>query len=139
MRRADWSQRGASVVEFALLAPLFVAALFAIVEFGIIVYTRGMLTHASREGARYGVVYTIPKRSAGEITTVVTTYLNTSGLTNAATVNVTGAGGASESDLTVTVSYTYNFLVLPRDLNTFFGGSFPTSITLTATAVMNME
>lgn len=139
MVRADQSQRGASAVEFALLAPLFVALLFAIVEFGMILYTKGMLTHASREGARFGVVYSVPKRTAGEIETAVRNYLNTSGLTSPATVEILGAQGASETSLTVTVRYTYNFLVLPKDLNSYMGGSMPLNLNLTAAAVMRME
>jgi Flp pilus assembly protein TadG len=139
MRRADGSQQGASAVEFALLAPLFVALLFGIVEFGSVIYTKGMLTHASREGARFGVVYTIPRRSAAEIQAIVRNYLDTTGLTNPATVAVTGAGGASESQLTVRVNYAYNFVVLSSVVNAFFGGTLPTSIDLTATTVMIME
>jgi Flp pilus assembly protein TadG len=139
MGRADRKQQGTSAVEFALLAPLFVAALFGIVEFGMILYTKGMLAHATREGARYGVIYSMPRHTTGEIQAVVQSYLNAAGLTSSATVGVTGAGGASESNLTVTVTYSYNFFVLPRDMNYFLHGSLPSSVSLTTSTTMKME
>ncbi len=139
MGSMDRSQRGASAVEFAVLAPLFVALLFAIVEFGLILYTKSMLAHATREGARFGVVYTTPRRTSGEIEAVVQNFLNQTGLTSTATVTVTGAGGASGSSLDVLVNYTYNFFVLPKDMNKFFGGSMSNTLNLKADTVMNME
>lgn len=139
MRGIDRSQRGASAVEFAILAPLFVALLFAIIEFGMILYTKSMLAHASREGARFGVIYSNPRHTSGEIQTVVRNFLNTSGLTNAAAVNVTGAGGASEATLTVAVTYNYQFLVLPQDMNRFMGGTMPLTLNLAASTAMRME
>jgi len=135
----DQGQRGASAVEFAVLAPLFVALLFAIVEFGLILYTKNMLAHASREGARFGVVYCTPRRTDEEIKAVVQNFLNKYGLTSTATVTVTGAGGASGSSLDVLVNYTYNFFVLPADMNTFFGGSMSNTLNLTAETIMHME
>jgi Flp pilus assembly protein TadG len=44
-------QEGASLVEFSLLAPLFVVLLFGLVEFGLSIYSKGVLANASREGA----------------------------------------------------------------------------------------
>jgi Flp pilus assembly protein TadG len=34
--------------------------LFGIIEFGIILYDKAMITNASREGARAGIVYSEP-------------------------------------------------------------------------------
>lgn len=138
MGSADQSQRGASAVEFAVIAPLFIAMLFAIVEFGMVLYTKGMVTHAAREGARYGVVYCTPRRTVSEITTEVRNYLNLSGLTESANVTVTGAGAASGAPLTVNVTYTYQFCVLPRDINDYLAGTLP-NLNLTAATVMSME
>lgn len=139
MRGIDRSQRGASAVEFAILAPLFVALLFAIVEFGMILYTQNMLAQASRAGARFGVVFANPRPNAAQITAVVQNLLNTSGLTNTAAVVVNGAGGAAEANLTVRVNFNYQFLVLPQDLNRFMGGAMPLNLNLAAQTVMRME
>ncbi|OGP71018.1 MAG: hypothetical protein A2Z73_07090 [Deltaproteobacteria bacterium RBG_13_60_28] len=142
MRRVDQSQRGASAVEFAVLAPLFVALLFAIVEFGLILYTKGMMTHASREGARFGVVYRIPRHNTGEIQTVVRNFLDKVGLTSPATVTVTWPDGTVEplvgKRLDVRVNYTYHFYVLPKNINNYLQGKMA-NLNLTAETVMRME
>lgn len=49
--------RGQSLVEFALVAPLFFTILFSIIEFGRAVYYVQMLNNAAREGARYAIVH----------------------------------------------------------------------------------
>ena len=127
-------QEGASLVEFSVLAPLFVVLLFGLVEFGLSIYNKGVLTNASREGARFGVVYTTPRKTTTEIKTKVRDYLTKSGFTDTATINVTGAGGSSGSSLTVTVTYPYNFQVLPHFVSSLTG-----TLNLTANTVMLME
>ena len=127
-------QEGASLVEFALLAPFFVVLLFGLVEFGLSIYDKELLTNANREGARYGVVYTTPLKTATEITTKVQDYLTKSGFTDTATINVTGAAGDSGSSLTVSVTYPYTFQVLPHFVSTLTG-----TLNLTANTVMLME
>lgn len=140
MRIKDQSQRGTAAVEFALLAPLFVALLFAIVEFGLVLYTKNMLAQATREGARFGVIYSTPRRTTSEIQAVVQNYLNQCGFTSSATVSFpNGAGGASGSLLDVQVTYNYQFFVLTPILNKFMGGILPTTLDLTTDTVMCME
>lgn len=127
-------QEGAGLVEFSLLAPLFVVLLFGLVEFGLSIYSKGVLTNASREGARFGVVYTTPRKTTDEIKSKVQDYLNKSGFTDTPTINVTGAEGSSGTPLTVTVTYPYTFQVLPQ-----FVCSFTGSLNLTSNTVMLME
>jgi Flp pilus assembly protein TadG len=127
-------QEGASLVEFSVLAPLFVVLLFGLVEFGLSIYSKGVLTNASREGARFGVVYTTPRKTTTEIRNKVQDYLTKSGFTDTANINVTGAGGSSGSSLTVTVTYPYNFQVLPHFVSSFTG-----TLNLNANTVMLME
>jgi len=50
------SQQGASVVEFALVLPLFLLLLFAIVDFGMYFYTQHTMQYATREGMRLALV-----------------------------------------------------------------------------------
>jgi hypothetical protein len=47
--------RGAATLELALALPVFLLLVFGLVEFGLVLYVKGMITAASREGARYGV------------------------------------------------------------------------------------
>lgn len=48
--------RGQSLVEFALVLPLFVFLLFAVIDGGRYVYLSSTLSNAAREGARLGSV-----------------------------------------------------------------------------------
>lgn len=64
-------QRGAAAVEFALLLPLLLALLMGIVEMGFALYDKAVITAASREGARAGIVLRNPKLSTSEITAIV--------------------------------------------------------------------
>ena len=70
-RAAPQKQGGAAAVEFALLLPLLMALLMGTLEMGLILYDKAVLTHASREGARAGIVLRNPKPSVGEISNVV--------------------------------------------------------------------
>lgn len=108
-------QRGVAVIEFALVAPIVLVILFAVFEFGTAMWRKQVLTTAVQVGARYGVVATNPRRTSTEISTAVTTYLAAAGWPTApAVVDVTGAGGASGTSLTVRATYPTSFLILSR-------------------------
>jgi Flp pilus assembly protein TadG len=113
MNRRD--QRGASVVEFAIILPLIVWLIFGILEIGFALYDKTMITHASREGARAGIIFRVPAVADEEIIEVVNDYLGTSLITfgepKTATVTVTRNGSSAGDRLKVTVSYTYTALV----------------------------
>jgi len=57
--------RGNAVVEFALVLPILLLALFGITEFGRMILTTNILNTASREGARLAAV-----SPAGETATI---------------------------------------------------------------------
>jgi Flp pilus assembly protein TadG len=48
------SERGAALVEFALVVPLLMLMMCATIDFGLAVYTLNNLTAAVREGGRFG-------------------------------------------------------------------------------------
>ncbi len=50
-------QLGAAAVEFALAASLFFVLLFSILDFGYLFWVNLTMQHATREGARYAVVW----------------------------------------------------------------------------------
>ena len=54
--RLGHSQRGATVVEFAILLPLMLLILGGITDFGRAMFTQIQLSNAAREGARAAVV-----------------------------------------------------------------------------------
>ena len=50
------SGTGQSLVEFALVLPIFLLLLFGLIDIGRFVYTANALNEAAREGARFGSV-----------------------------------------------------------------------------------
>ena len=50
--------RGAALVEFAIAGVVFLTAVFAVIEFGRLLWVHNALTDAARRGARYAVNHT---------------------------------------------------------------------------------
>ena len=110
--------RGASSIEFALVLTLLLMIVLGVIQFGLCWYTKYALACASREGARYGVLWhtdnnndrIIPNALTPSIETVVRDYLT--GLCPSLSqdkVTVTPSGpaftsGTTGTDLTVTVT-----------------------------------
>ncbi len=124
-------QKGVAAIEFAILLPVLLVIIFGIIEFSILLYDKQVITNASREGARIGIDIDVDgstRSTAGEITSVVTNYvasnLITFGTPNTPVTTVTPAdlsGMARGDNLTVTVSYNYEFLVLPNFITSLGG------------------
>lgn len=137
---ASWRyQRGIAVVEFALVLPVLLLLVFGIVEFALAMYDKAVITNASREAARAGVVLKNPKMSTAQIQDVALNYcqnyLITLNGTAKPTVSVpSGQGGSFGTPLTVTVSYTYSGLALGAIISPLIG-----PLQLSATSVMNNE
>lgn len=53
-------ERGAAIVEFAIIFPVLIVLLFGVIDFGRAFFVRNNLIAAAREGARAGAVYTNP-------------------------------------------------------------------------------
>ena len=56
MRRRNKSERGANLVEFALVAPLLMILIFGIIEFSWVFAQNLNVRHGAREGARLAAV-----------------------------------------------------------------------------------
>ena len=63
-------QQGAQVVEFALVLPFLILILFAVLDFGILVYNKAIITNASREAVRSGTVLSGTTWNAAQITAI---------------------------------------------------------------------
>ena len=134
------------MVEFALVLPLLLLLAFGIIEFGLLLYDKAIVTNASREGARAGVVFRADSSgnyfpfTGGEITTVVNNYASTYLVTfGPGTLTTTPTPCASRgSNLTVTVSYPYTYLVF-SNLANLIGSGFPGTTTLSAQTQMRCE
>ena len=68
------SQKGAVAVEFAIILPILILLLFGIIEFSLFVFNQQVITNASREGARAGIVARPVRMSNTDIETVVRSY-----------------------------------------------------------------
>jgi Flp pilus assembly protein TadG len=146
MKVRSRSGRGQSLVEFALVFPIFILVLAGIIDFGFMLYSRMTVINAAREGARVAVVSidnptAIPSLVNSRILAV------SSGLTSVPTGTSTCVadtskhpscdfvtGGAEDplsgDSVRVTVLYTYS---------TFFPLLFGTSFDLSSSVQMVME
>ncbi|HEX8147713.1 MAG TPA: TadE/TadG family type IV pilus assembly protein [Pyrinomonadaceae bacterium] len=50
-------ERGAALVEFSIAALVFLTSIFAVLEFGRLLWVHNALTDAARRGARYAVTH----------------------------------------------------------------------------------
>ena len=51
------NERGATLVEFAIAATVFLTAMFGVIEFGRALWVHNALSDAARQGARYAVLH----------------------------------------------------------------------------------
>ena len=135
-------KNGAAAVEFAIVLFFLLTLIFGIIEFSILFYNKAMITNASREGARAGIVFADPLISDGEIASVVNTYCGNYLITFGAggpspNVAISRSGTEAGDSLTVSVNYRYDFLVLPNFVSKIAGGK--DYIDLSAVTVMRME
>jgi len=57
------SERGASAVEFALVAPIFIAMMLGILQLGMVFLANAGLNNALAEGARFASLYPRPSEA----------------------------------------------------------------------------
>jgi Flp pilus assembly protein TadG len=132
------SERGAELIEFAIIAPILIFIIAGIIDFGMMFRSFEAVTNAAREGARVGV---LPGYDPPDVQARVDAYLAASGLTGPRTTDVvdvpvtTAAGTFTARG--VTVNYTYQFAVLSAAAP-LFGGNFGT-VNLNAVSVMRTE
>jgi Flp pilus assembly protein TadG len=140
MRARD--DRGAELIEMAIVLPILLLVFAAIVDFGFLFQRYEVVTNAAREGARMA---TLPNYTVADVQARVSDYLASSGLTDAPTTAVTfadvsvgGAGGPVVNMATVTVDYPSQFLYI-GPMAALIGGTNWGTITLRSRSVMRVE
>lgn len=136
------SEKGAQLVEFALVLPLLLLVVLGIAEFGFMFQRYEVLTNAAREGARIAV---LPGYSDADVQARVGNYLTagrvpTTGSNPAVVVSTTAAtlpGGTTVPLKRVTVTYTYTYMFLSA-IGDWFGRSYGTQ-ELSAVSEMRVE
>ena len=139
LARLASNERGVAALEFVLVFPFLMTVLFGIVDTSLLLCDKAVITNASREAARAGVVVRVPQLAASDVANVALAYtqnnLVTGGTSTTPTVKVDQSAGTSPgSPLSVTVTYTYEGLVLGSALSALTG-----PVTVSATTVMNYE
>ena len=139
LARLASNERGVAALEFVLVFPFLMTVLFGIVDTSLLLCDKAVITNASREAARAGVVVRVPQLAASDVQNIALAYtrnnLVTGGTATTPTVSVDQSAGTSPgSPLKVTVTYTYEGLVLGSALSSLTG-----PVTISATSVMNYE
>lgn len=136
-RRPLASERGAELIEFAIVLPLLLLVFVAIVDFGLLFQRYVVLTNAAVEGARVAVLPLYTKADAEDR---VREYALNGGIPNTVTptvtdINLPGVGGGTWPGIEVEVTnvYTYSYI---GPILAIFGGSFAGDVTLTARSTM---
>ena len=142
------TQRGNALVEFALVLPLLLLIFAGIVDFGFLFQRYEVITNAAREGARIGV---LPGYEAADVQQRVLDYVQAGlsmsagdaaaavGTPDVQTVMLAAATGAPFAATQVTVSFTYNYLIIGPIVNLVTGGDWAASITINSRSTMRRE
>jgi len=141
--RRGRAERGAELIELALVLPILLLMFAAIVDFALMFQRYLVLNNAAREGARIAV---LPGYTQTDVENRVTQYVRQGMITDKAspkTVLVTvyieppGATPAfPAAQVTVTMTHTY---LLMGPVSGLMGGGSWSSITLAARSTMRIE
>ena len=136
------SERGAEVIEFAIILPLLLLIIFGLIDFGFLFQRYIVLTNAAMEGARVAV---LPGYGQADAEDRARSYATQSGVPDTADLTVSAAPGtvpgaaAGETwpawVVTVTFRHEYSYM---GPIAEMFGGSF-SSVFLTATSTMRSQ
>ena len=135
------SERGAEVIEFAIILPVLLLITFGIVDFGFLFQRYIVLTNASMEGAR---IASLPGYDDTDTESRVRAYAVDSGLPDGGTcpplcvypetVDIPGTGGDVWPAKKINVTYIHNYSYI----GPITGGAF-SSVTLTASSTMRRQ
>jgi len=137
------SERGAELIELAIVLPILLLVFVAIVDFALVFQRYLTISNAAREGARIAV---LPGYTQTDVQNRVTQYVRegigdstaspTTVLTN---VSIDPPGPTPPFPAAqVTVTLTHSYLFLGPVSGLFGGGSF-TTVTLAARSTMRIE
>jgi Flp pilus assembly protein TadG len=140
------SERGAELIEFALIFPILLLVVVGIIDFGFLFQRFEVLTNATREGARMAV---LPNYTEADVQARVCAYLNSGGVPNSGcttnpVVTVTdadipvGGGLPPIQARRVQVAYTHNFMFM-GPIVSLVGGTWTNTRVITTEAIMRTE
>lgn len=133
-------ERGLAAVELALVLPILIMVVFAVINFAAVMYDYIVMTNSAREGARWASINTHTAFSCSSTAVgtndpceVANRYAADRLLNfGVATSPLTTASGAGTAGSLVTVTMTYSFKGIGWFLSDYFDD-------LSATSIMNHE
>jgi len=140
-RASAWDDRGAELIELAIVFPILMLLVAGMVDFGFLFQRYETVTNAAREGAR---VATLPNYTSTDVEERVQSYLASSGLTETPVVTVTypnqtlPTSGRIVGTASVVVTYPSRFSFI-GPIAAMVGGSGWGTITLRSSSVMRVE
>ena len=143
LRRDGGSERGAELIELALVLPILLLMFAAIVDFALMFQRYLVLSNAAREGARIAV---LPGYTQADVQNRVTDYvrngtgdytLSPSAVLTVVTIDPPGATPPFPA-AQVSVSVTHSYWVM-GPVSALIGGGSWTTITLAARSTMRIE
>lgn len=139
MVRKHSSNEGQAMIEFAYVLPFLMIVVLGIIEFGVLFYDQAVVTSASREGARAGIVlqkdsngyYWSEEAMQAKVQQTVNDYLQgrliSFGSASSITTTATRSGNVyadgidyyeyapgNIGKLDVAVAYQHNYLAIPN-------------------------
>ena len=141
-RRRRRSERGAELIELAIVLPILLIVVAGIIDFGFLFQRWEAVTNAAREGARVAI---LPNFNDGDTQERVRQYIDAAGLDRGQAVvpvparsTITLTTGATVDVVTVQVSYPAQLSSLGPLLR-LVGGSSMSTIMLRSSSVMRTE
>jgi Flp pilus assembly protein TadG len=104
--------RGASLTEFALILPAFLAFIFGCIEFGMIMWGRVSMEYATSQAARYA--YVNPSATVGAVNNYAKTMVPANYANNLLFSVNTALVPKTTATITGTFQYQFFFLPLPQ-------------------------
>jgi len=105
-RRFRTCESGASAVEFAIIAPLFLMLVFGIIMYGAYIAVVHGVQQLAAEAARSSIAGLTPTERSTRATSYVTANINSYPLLDASHLTINAAASASDANIfVVTVNY----------------------------------
>lgn len=139
-RTPNKSERGAQLLEFAMVLPLLLILIAGIADFAFLFQAYEVVTNAAIEGAR---LRTLPGYSDDDAENRVQQYINAANLPGAVNadvnaINVDPGAGPSFAAVQMTVTYTHTFNFI-GPMMALFGREFGPTVTFTSASAMRPQ
>ncbi len=108
------NESGAAVIEFGILASIFITLSFAIIDFGRMMWLNNTVEHVATEGARYAAVRGSNKSSPVDADQVTTYVQDRATGIPAADMNISVTWAPNNNpggSVTVLVTYNYEYII----------------------------